>query len=128
MTFEVRGRIGYDYVKIGGAQLHSEEFERVAAELDLYFTDFRVEAKIEESAGVLQTSLRLIVLPRGLLLQDPAVQKIVAREFERRLFVTPAKTLHDLVVEGSFLPLRLELATGPFPIQHKTVKIKLAHD
>jgi len=127
-AFEVFGRIGYDYVKIAGAQLRTEEFERVASELDLYFSDFRAEARMVKVGKGERASLRLIVAPRGSLLQDPEIQALVAGEFARRLFVTPSKTLENLVAEGIFLPLRLKLAHTPFPAENKAVKLRFIHD
>jgi phenylacetate-coenzyme A ligase PaaK-like adenylate-forming protein len=119
-TFEMLGRIGYDYVRAGGAQLRIEEFERVAKDLDLYLQDFRAEVGQKEGKWF----IRLRVYPRGTLLHDATTLELFRSQFEKKLFVTASRTLAELVREEDFFPLEVECANESFPLGNKTVKLR----
>ncbi len=118
-TLEVVGRRGNDYIKLAGALLFREEFDRVAKNLSL-FDDYRVDARTDEMRG----SLRMKVYRKdgvGTL----ALAQEIADRFSREVYLTPTQTLSELVEKDLFLPLSLEFVERPFPIQNKEVKIRL---
>ena len=123
VTFELVGRAGYDYVKLVGAILRREEFDRVAR-LFSYVHDYRVEAREVETEGVPKGSILLRLYHRGAPPTDALVTEM-KEKFSRELFLTPTQTLADLVAQGLFLPLTVESFSAPFPQKHKDVKLRL---
>jgi phenylacetate-coenzyme A ligase PaaK-like adenylate-forming protein len=120
VTFELLGRKGNDYVKLAGALLHRDEFDRVASRAAL-FDDYRVEASSELRDGHLVGKIVMRVWSAGEI-SEPARKEIQSR-FTRELFLTPTQTLGQLVVQGIFLPLEVVVSDEPFPRKDKEIKI-----
>jgi hypothetical protein len=122
-TFEVLGRRGYDYIKLGQAVLRQEEFDRVAALCKDLYDDYRVEASVVSTNLGVVGSILLHIYKESGGGAERAAADIVARVSEH-LFVSPTKTLGDFVKLGLLLPLRVEWASEPFPKGVKNVKLK----
>ena len=124
VTFELLGRKGIDYVKLVGALLRRQEFDRVLAAFPGLIRDYRVEARQSTKRGVMQGLVTLrIHYPGGTFSAD--LVREIREKIERNLFVTPSKTFADLVSQGVFKPLIVEFSDGPFTQGHKDVKLKL---
>lgn len=116
-SFEIIGRSGYDFVRIVGATLRREEFDRIFGSISSV-TDYRVIASTEEKKGRIHGKMEITLFGppqdtlediRGRLLQD--------------LFLTPTQTLGDLVQKGIFLAPILYSTSEPFPKKHKDIKL-----
>ncbi|MES2202710.1 MAG: hypothetical protein V4474_00030 [Patescibacteria group bacterium] len=121
-TFEVMGRLGYDYIKIAGALMRKEEFDRVALLLKRHIDDYRAEVREVFVDGKPKGSVTLRVYSA----HGPGTQALaeeIGAQFARQVFVTPTQTLADLVAKGVFAPLRVEFSAAPFPIKNKEVKL-----
>ena len=121
ITFEILGRRGYDYIKLVGATLRQEECERVAKALRA-FDDYRLEASNIADGSRLKGKITLRIFRK-----DGAGTKDLAREigerFSRELYLTPTRTLADLIAEGICAPLSVEFVWEPFPQKHKDIKL-----
>lgn len=124
VTFEVLGRKDFDFIKMCGALLTQEEFERVFLELKEYINDFRVSAEEVVVEGTILGKISLDVIPSVKLSQLEYPEDFLAEEFSKRLFVTPTQTLYDLINKNSFLPVQVNLKTE-LPRGYKDVKIKM---
>ncbi|MEY4747607.1 MAG: hypothetical protein RLZZ416_656, partial [Candidatus Parcubacteria bacterium] len=121
-ALEVQGRKGFDYLKLEGALLRREEFDRVALLFPNVIDDYRaaVSEVVVDSVPKGQVHLRMY-RSRGPGTEDLARE--IGRRFSQELFVTPTKTLADLVARGIFLPLEAEFVKEPFPEKNKEVKL-----
>jgi len=123
-ALELRGRAGTDYLKLAGAVLRIEEFDRAISAYKDYVDDYRVEAttrvgKDGPSVGVVQLLLRWSgALPTSARKQE------IANEIAGRLFVTPTRTLSQLVAEGLFDPLEVKFSSESLPGGYKTSKMR----
>jgi phenylacetate-coenzyme A ligase PaaK-like adenylate-forming protein len=123
-TLYMLGRSGYDHIKVAGALLRKEEFDRVAGLCPQYIDDYRAEAFIEHRPGQLLGGIELTVFrERGVLSERETAA--LAERFSSELFITPTRTLADLVRERIFMPLRISVVNKPFPLTLKVVKLKL---
>ncbi len=120
-TIELLGRNGRDYVKLAGALVRRDECDRVAKEIAL-FDDYRVEASQVITGGKLQGKLVLRVFRKDGH-YSPMLQAQIEREFSKKLYLTPSRTLAELVHTGEFSPLSVEFSHTPFPLKHKEIKI-----
>jgi phenylacetate-coenzyme A ligase PaaK-like adenylate-forming protein len=115
---EIVGRRGADYVRLLGAIIRREEFDRVAKLVG--FSDYRAELSKHLAGEKLKGKIRLIaVLPDGVGTQELARQ--LAERFARAVFLTPTRTLQELVAEGLFEPLTVEFS-ATLPRTTKEVK------
>ncbi len=121
-TLHLTGRIGYDYLKLAGALLRKEEFDRVAKLCSTYIDDYRAEAFTDSSTGVLQGGVVLQVYRKSGVLSD-AEQSRLIKTFYTELFVTPTQTLGNLVEQGIFLPLTIQSTIVPFERKAKEVTL-----
>lgn len=116
-TVELVGRKGSDYLKIAGAVLFREEFDRVAAQCRDLFDEYRAEAQ-----GGAKGRITLRVFRRdGVWSKE--IQAAILEHFSKNLFLTPTRTLADLVAEDRFFPLVVERAAEEFPRKHKEVTL-----
>lgn len=125
ITYQVLGRKGVDYIKLAGAILRQEEFLRVADELREFIVDFRAEVRTVLQHGRPTGSISMSVLPTARLKQVPSPEVFIAAEFSKRLFLTPKRTLAELVRDGAFTALVVSFATAPFP--QKTKEVRVTH-
>lgn len=123
VTFELVGRTGRDYVKLAGATLRREEFDRVVG-LFPYVDDYRVEAREVQSGGSPKGQITLRLYRRGATMTDALLEE-TKNKFSRELFLTPTQTLFELVQKGVFLPLEIVQTAGPFTQENKDIKIRL---
>lgn len=122
-TFELLGRRGFDYIKLGPALLIKAEFDRVAGLFRGLIDDYRAEASEVLDGGSHIGRLAVRVSTRGQL-PSAALQQEIAERFARELFLTADHTLADLVTAGKFEPLHMAWQTDPFPYERKAVKLK----
>ncbi len=122
VTFEHLGRKGHDYFTLAGAILRREEFDRVAAFFKEYIDDYRAEASEILENGELKGKIVLHVFA-GSPIPTPALAEEITRDFSASVFLTPTRTLADLVAAGVFVPLEVEFSKTPFPQKHKDIKL-----
>jgi len=121
-TFELLGRRGYDFVKIAGALLVRDDFDRVAGLCADLFDDYRAEVREVERHGTLCGNISLRIYrddgrhPAGL-------EDEVAARYSRELFLSGTQTLDEFVTKGLFMPIAVSVVTEPFPSKHKNVKL-----
>ncbi len=121
VTFEVLGRAGYDFVKVAGAILRREEFDRAASECAALFDDYRAEAEAVIINGKLKGKIRLTIYrAKGAASKDE-----ISREFSSRVYLTPSQTLSQLVEKELFLPLIVTVSTESLPQAGKSMKLSL---
>lgn len=121
LTFEVFGRAGYDFLKIAGALLRREEFDRVASECAALFDDYRAEAEEVLIDGALKGRIVLTVYRR-----DGAVSaEEVSQRFSAQVYLTPSQTLSGLVAKELFLPLEVVVRAAPLSQAGKVMKLSL---
>ncbi|MBI5457474.1 hypothetical protein HY971_01990 [Candidatus Kaiserbacteria bacterium] len=120
-VFEIVGRRGQDYVKLSGATLRREEWDRVADALRLY-NDYRVEASKVVLNGKVQGKVLLRIFRRDGAGTEALAQEI-ADKVAKTAFVTPTRTYSELVATGLLAPLKVEFSTTPFLRGKKEVKI-----
>ena len=125
-AFEVLGRKDAEVVRFMGATLRREEFERVAKELGAYVLDYRATAREYLEDGRLAGEVRLDVVPTPQLSVLPDPEQFLASAFAERLYVTPTRTLADLIRSGILPPPEVHLVTL-FPPEAKAVKLKKLH-
>ena len=121
VTLEHLGRTGYDFVKVAGATLVREEFDRVALKLRA-FDDYRAQISTELQG---QSIAGKIVL--RIYRSDGAGTEKLAQEigelFSKELFVTQSQSLQDIVSKKLFLPLSVKWGQEPFPLKNKEIKL-----
>lgn len=121
ITFEILGRRGYDYIKLVGATLRQEECDRVAKVLGA-FDDYRLEASNVAEGSRLKGKIILRIFRKdGIGTSD--LGREIGERFSRELFLTPTRTLADLVADGMCAPLSVEFVREPFPQKHKDIKL-----
>jgi phenylacetate-coenzyme A ligase PaaK-like adenylate-forming protein len=123
VTFELLGRSGFDYIKLNGAILRREEFDRVLGTHASSVKDYQADALTVYENKVLMGKVRLRILPQEGQ-QDEALAGILERAVPAELFVTPTRTYADLVEQKIFLPLEIEIVHEPFPAGHKSIKLR----
>lgn len=120
---EILGRSGFDYVKLVGAMLRRDEFDRVSGVLAT-FDDYRAEASSVVEDGTLKGRILLrIYSAKGP--GTEALAKEIANNFSRAVYLTPTQTLYELVQKGLFLPLEVRFERVPFPLETKEIKIRI---
>ncbi len=120
-TLEHMGKAHFDVLKIAGALLVREEFDRVAQKLGA-FDDYRAEASTQLSDGKATGSIALRIYRRSGAGTAKLAQEMGER-FAEELFVTPTQTLSMLISKGIFLPLTVEWSEEAFPVQNKEMKL-----
>lgn len=115
-TFEILGRRGHDFVRIGGATLRREEFDRVFLMHADSLDDYRVEVR-----GAVPPTIILRLRTRKELSQKELER--LAESYRDNLFVTASQTLGTLIEKGAFTPLEIAIAQTPFLEKNKDVKI-----
>lgn len=121
VSFEVLGRRGHDYIRLAGALLRQEEFDRVAVILKS-FDDYRAEAFAVFESGKMRGKIVLHIYSHAGVGTE-ALGREVADRFSRELFVTSTRTLAELVASGDFFPLEIVWESKPFTARHKDTKL-----
>lgn len=119
-TIRLYGRQGFDYIKLAGALLVREEFDRVTRELEKYIDDFKAEVRthIHDGSPIHELTL-YITAPQKNTLNDKDLAELIAKEFTDRLFVTPNSTLKHAIENKIFTPLVVNVVTE---VTHATTK------
>lgn len=121
-TFALVGRRGIDYIKIVGALIRREEFDRVCATFPDAIDDYRAEVSEVHVAGQSKGRIALTLFRAKGTPTEARVHEI-ARLFADRVFLTQTATLAQLVERDVFLPLEVTYTDAPFSVQHKEVKL-----
>jgi phenylacetate-coenzyme A ligase PaaK-like adenylate-forming protein len=122
LAFEIMGRDGFDYIKILGTLLRVEEVERVLAPFAHRLAEYRVEAAEVSTDVGSKGQLTLRVYSPGGMTSEAA--DALLNTFADTLYMTPTKTLRRLIVEGIFLPPRLEQEPVSFMGPGKAFKLR----
>ncbi len=123
LSLEHLGRGGYDYIKLAGALVRREEFERVVQRFAQHIDDYRVMAGERVVDGKLKGAIVLRIFSRqgpG----TPALAAQIAGDFSSMVYLSPTQTLADLVAKDLFVPLVVEFSSEPFPQKNKEVKLQ----
>ncbi len=121
VTFEILGRKGRDYVKLAGALLRREEFDRVASMRPDLFDDYRAEVTKMPARDKVTGTITLRVFRRDGKWSE-SIRKEITELFTKHLFVTMHQTLGELIGGGALRALVVEPA-GPFPEKYKDIKL-----
>jgi len=121
--FEVLGRGGYDFIKLGSAIVRQEECDRIAALCEDLFDDYQLEAKTREHRGKLVGALTLRVYRAGRRL-SPLDLATISSRFSDHLFLSYGKTLSDLVEAGAMASLSVVASSEPLVHGLKGVRLK----
>ncbi|MEY4747757.1 MAG: hypothetical protein RLZZ416_806 [Candidatus Parcubacteria bacterium] len=119
---EIVGRTGHDYIKLNGAILRREEFDRIARRCRALFDDYRVIARIVLRGDRRFGLITLCVFRKGGV--SPRNLQRIKDIFTRELFLAKTLTLEDVVRRGLLLPLLVEAAETPFPKARKDIKLR----
>lgn len=122
VTFEIIGRSGYDFIRLAGATLRREEFDRVAKLCAHIFDDYRVEASGVNVDGALKGKILLRVFRDDGAWTEKMRDEVI-EIFSKGLFLTLSQTLSQLVGADVFLPLEVVFSKQPFPVKHKDMKL-----
>lgn len=125
-VLELWGRQGSDYMKLCGAILRREEFDRVAALFGTYIDDYQVEVTEVLHAGEIKGNITLRIYWHGQS-ATPALCEELAQHIAQEVFITPTQTLADLIRQGLFLPLTVLYSADPLKRGHKDIKFLLNH-
>ncbi|MFA7310132.1 MAG: hypothetical protein WC050_04470 [Candidatus Paceibacterota bacterium] len=124
ISLKLAGRRGYDFIRVQGLFLLKEEFDRVAASLSEYISEYRAEAYTTGTVEVPRCGIILSIYRKEGPL-SAAELETVRSLFAERLFVTATLTLADAILNGHCVPLEVVAVTEPFPKQHKNVTLTL---
>jgi phenylacetate-coenzyme A ligase PaaK-like adenylate-forming protein len=122
VTFELLGRRDMDHIRLGGALLTRNEFDRVIGKFPDLIDDYRVEARRGGQATEWGT-VRLRIFRRAMA-GTPELARELADRISRSLFVTRTKTFHDLAASGVLEPLEVVYVDTPFERAHKDIKLR----
>jgi phenylacetate-coenzyme A ligase PaaK-like adenylate-forming protein len=121
-AFEIVGKSGYDYIKLAGAILRREEFDRVAQMCNDLMDDYFVRADSVISEGKLKGKITLIIYRKSGQCDDSILEEI-KRRFSEELFLTAEKTLNELVENGYIIPLVVEFGGAKREKKGKEIKL-----
>lgn len=125
-TLEILGRSGGDFVRTLGAMVRRDEFERTLALLSAPPDDYRLEVGMVRDGDVSRGSLIATFYYKNHTPTD-ALRLEMERVISGHFFLTPTKTLSDLVQAGVFAPLFIVYTDNPFPKTLKEVKLLERH-
>lgn len=123
-TLYLSGRSGYDYLKLAGAVLRKEEFDRVANLCKDYIDEYRAEAFTSTEGGRVRGGIVLKSYRARGVLSEPE-KRDLAKKFSAELFITPTRTLEQIAGEGLFVPLTVETVAEPFVRKTKDVTLSM---
>lgn len=121
---ELQGRKGTDYIKVAGALLRREEFDRALALFSEYIDDYQVGVGEILQEKFLKGKMVLRVYWRGRAV-TPAFCEEISEKISQNIFITPTQTYADAVARGFFLPLKVVYVSKPFTQGHKDIKFVL---
>jgi hypothetical protein len=113
-----------DYIKLAGALVRREALEHALAQYSDLFDDYRAELWEDIVNGSPKGTITLRLWRSRGPVTDELVREM-SEKISRILFLTPNRTLAELVVEGDFRPLQVHFESAPFPHGHKDVKLFL---
>lgn len=123
ITIELAARRGFDYLKLGGALLVQDEFDRVMRKYAHAIHDYRVEGSMVPQGATFIGKLRILAFAPRNPTQD--LQQSLIEGISSQLFLTADRTLADLVKDEKMLPLSLEWTQAPFPDAYKAARMRI---
>ncbi|MFA7309445.1 MAG: AMP-binding protein [Candidatus Paceibacterota bacterium] len=122
VTLMLYGRLENDRVGCMGAMFLASEVERVCSSLSRYIKDYRVavgERGMKDPLG----AVHLSVIPTPLMRTTRKTKDFVAKKFAQELRVTKSRTLAELIRDGIFQPVKVELV-DEFPFTVKPLRLR----
>jgi len=110
-TFKLLGRSELDSVKIQGTLIHAEAIERALSLLkDTVESDYKLSVYERKVQNKMLPELVIELVPKEKFIVNPQdfLDKIT-KVISKNLWLSPKKTLDDLVTNDIFLPLKVEL-------------------
>ena len=123
VTIELAARRGFDYLKLGGALLVQDEFDRVMCQYAHAIHDYRVEGSMVPHGATFIGKLRILAFAPTT--PTPDLQKSLIERISAQLFLTADRTLMDLVSAENMLPLSIEWTNSPFPDTYKAARMRI---
>ncbi|MBI4119317.1 MAG: hypothetical protein HY456_00535 [Parcubacteria group bacterium] len=121
------GRKDFDYLKIAGALILRAELERVLDAFSDYVSEWRAEAEEIVGEGDVKGELRIKIKPGPKMIkEDVNSVDAIAVKISENCYLTPRRTLLQLVEDNKFLPLKIEVVEEFPPVQKKIVLRKVA--
>lgn len=123
ITLILAGRKNFDYIKCAGAMIVRQELERVLTSLKDYIEEWRAETQevLDGVRIVGEIALKIKVTSGYNALANP--KEFIRTEVEKNLFLTPTRTLANLISSGAFLPLKIERVDS-FPEAKKPLLLR----
>ena len=120
------GRADFDYIKCAGTLIIRKELERV---LNNFHDDIKEwRADVRELSGVEPIGeLSIKIKPSEKLSRNKNKIQDISLKISGGLFLTPSKTLSDLVADKKFMPLRMEIV-DEFPDTQKKILLRKIED
>lgn len=109
-SFYIKGRSGYDIAQCAGATFLHSEVERVFQELESTIIDYVLEVFEYNSGGVMRGKALLRIVPkRNTTVSEEEIARTARNTLLQKLYVTPTRTVGDLIRDDVFLPLEVEV-------------------
>lgn len=122
IIFEHLGRNGYDYVKIAGALVKQDELDRIMPPLLRFMDDYRVEVSEVLDEDKLKGKVVLRAFSNSGFPTRELIEEMT-KDLSNCFYLTPTRTLADLVKDEEFVPLSIEFTSSPFPQKNKNSKL-----
>lgn len=122
-TLILAGRKNFDYIKCAGAMVVRQELERVLKPLTNFIEEWRAEAREIFNDARIMGELTLKIKPTPRYDSQAKSEEFVRAQVEKNLFLTPTHTLANLILNGAFLPLKIERVEN-FPQTKKPLLLR----
>jgi hypothetical protein len=124
-TILLEGRSNMDYIKSHGVLITRTGIENILSQFSRSVEEWRGEVREIEHKDRLLGELTLLIKPLQKL--NPGDIKTLAKTLSRKLFLTPKKTLEELILEDKFMPLKIKIVQT-FPITAKRILLRKVID
>lgn len=121
-TLFLEGRKNMDYIKQLGVLITRAEIERVLKKITK-IKEWRGEVREVEVRKMLLGELTLELILKDLSLTGKDELEKIRELISDQLYLTPNKTLADLVKEGKFMPLKIKIVSD-FPLTSKKAPLR----
>ena len=113
-TFTLLGRSDFDSIKVQGTLIHTEAVERALSMISKDVeTDYRLSVYEKRVNNKMLPELIIELIPLDKLIANPdEFRQTITETISKNLWLSPRKTLNDLVKANVFLPLRVKLVDG----------------
>ncbi|MEX0652023.1 MAG: hypothetical protein WD509_00930 [Candidatus Paceibacterota bacterium] len=101
-TLRLYGRIDYDIVSCAGAIFTLPEIDKIFSSLEETVRDYRIELKDVFDNLTLHGEITIRIVPTTHVDTPEQFKKEIVEKLARELYVTPTRTLEELVKDGIF--------------------------